>query len=359
MRNALYAAAVTVTLPGCFLKQRDPGEQLRLRSRIDSAGGGPDPLPPTRVYPPMPDALVSVTGVRDSVEATVREAVMAAGGLDEIEGGQRVLIKPNICGPAIGEKYPGRITTSPEVVRACIRLVKERGAEVIVSDRAMVGTELAFRTSGIARVCSEEGVEAFPWTRAGYVRFFPEMRHWSQGFRIPRILTEVDHFINVPLLKNHASPGAQFTCCLKAYVGICLPLDRHQEGPDALHTNNISEKIAELNLCVKPLINVVDATEIMVKGGPDGLKRKESIWVQPDLILASKDRVACESVALAVLRRYGAEHKVDLPYMKIGVWDQPAIYYSAELGLGQAEPHRIKIEDINVPLMDEIKDYWA
>jgi uncharacterized protein (DUF362 family) len=307
----------------------------------------------------MPNAVVGVTGVNGSIDEAVKEAVMAAGGLDEIEAGQRVLIKPNICGPALGKRYPGRITTSPEVLRAVIRLVKERGAEVIVGERAMVATELAFKTSGAARVCKEEGAVAFPWTRAEYIRFYPEKRHWSNGFRFPKILTEVDHFINLPLLKNHQQGSADFTCCLKSFVGVCLTIDRHQEGPDALHTKNTSEKIAELNLCAKPTINIVDATEIMVKGGPDGMKSKGSVWAKPNMIVASKDRVACESVSLAVLKRYGAENKVDLPYVTMSVWDQPVIYYSAELGLGQAEPDKIKIEDIKAPIMDEIKDNWA
>jgi uncharacterized protein (DUF362 family) len=356
IKTGACAVAFTAMTPGCLLKQRVPGEPLNIKERNASAGLGPKPLPPTRVYPDMPDGLVSVVGVKDSIYNSVRESVIAAGGIDEIEAGQTVLIKPNMCGPAIGDKYPGRITTNPEVLRAVIQLVKERGAKVIVSDRSMIGTELAMQTSGFAKVCLEEGAKAFPWSRAKYVRFHPGKRHWSNGFRMPKILNEVDHFINVPLLKNHA--GADITCCMKAFVGVAMPLDRHMEGPDAFHTKNIGEKIAELNLCAKPLINIVDATEIMVKGGPDGLKRDESIWEHPSLIMSSKDRVACDSVALAVLKRYGAENKVELPYVDQSVRDQPQLYYGAELGIGQCEPSRIKIEEINAPLFDEIKSNW-
>ena len=359
METMMYAGALATMSPACFMKQRVQGEPLHFKKRMDSAGGGPEPLPPTRIYPAMPDALVSVRGVKDSIHRAVQEAVIAAGGLEEIEKGQTVVIKPNICGPAIGERYPGRITTHPEVVRSVIRLCKERGAKITVSERAMLGTELAFKTSGIARVCMEEGVEALPWTKAEYVRFHPGKRHWSKGYRVPKPLMDADHMINVPLLKNHGVGGADFTCCMKAFVGVIMPLDRHMEGDDAMHTNNISEKIAELNLCKTPTINIVDATEIMVNGGPDGLKKETRLWVQPELVLASKDRVACDSVALAILKRYGAENKVDLPYVEKSVWDQAQIYYSAELGLGQAEPDRIKVEDIKVSLMDEIKDNWS
>jgi len=358
VRSALAAGAISMLYPGCFAGL-EPEEHLRLGARLKSEGDvGPEPLPPTRRYPVMPHAVVAAAGVGDSIEAAVREAVLAAGGLDEIQAGQSVMIKPNMCGPALGDSYPGRITTNPEVLRAVIRLVKERKpSKIYVGDRSMFASNLAFVSSGFAAVCREEEVIGFPWTRCEYVRFYPGKRHWSKGFRMPKLLQEVDHFINVPLLKNHML--ADFTCCMKAYVGVCLPLDRHQEGPDAFHTRNIGEKIAELNLAKRPTMNVVDAIEIMVRGGPDGLDKKKNIWCKANLILASKDRVACDSLALAVLKRYGAENRVELPYVQKSVWSLPAIYYGAELGLGQAEPKNISIEELKAPHFDEIKSNWV
>ena len=160
------------------------------------------------------------------------------------------------------------------------------------------------------------------------------------------------------MLKNHQWVTAEFTCCLKAYVGVCHPKDRWQEGDNALHQNNIGEKIAELNLSVKPLINIVDATSIMVKGGPDGLSAI-GIWIPAGLVLASKDRVACDSLAVAVLKRHASAKKVDLPYVKKSVWDQVQIYRSAELGIGQADPRLITLENIKVPDYDAIKASWV
>ena len=347
---------------------------IRRLTSIWSPGGyicfrGPEPLPPTRIYPEMPSAVVSVAGVGDSIEKAVREAVAAAGGIEEIQPGQRVFIKPNMAGPSNGKIDIGRTTTKPEVVRAVIRMVKERGAHAMVGDKSFAMTEQAFVWCGFQRVCEEEGAEPYPWTRAEYIRFYPGKRHWSRGFRMPKILTEVDHLINVPMLKNHDSTRAEFTCCLKSFVGVAHNLDRMQTGSNALHQNNISEKIAELNLCATPLINIVDATTILVKRGPDagsqagGLfdpARSEGVtWAQPGLILASKDRVACDSVALAALKLYGAEKKVVLPYVTKSVWDQTQIYYAAELGIGQADPSKITIEDVKAPHFDEICANWA
>lgn len=340
---------------------------------------GPDPLPPTRSYPAMEHATVAMAGVRrsgggrldfETVLAAVREAVEAAGGLSEIERGQRVMIKPNIVGP-IAILGKGRITTNPLVVRAVIRLVKERGAEVMVGDRGINLPQipklpwLTFRVSGMSWACHKEGAEPFPWHRSEYVRFFPKKRHWSKGFLMPKILRDVDHFINVPVLKNHESTNAEYTCCLKSYVGVLHPDDRGGEGLDRFHVKNISEKIAEANLCITPLMNIVDATRIMVRGGPgDGLIQGDSLYRvamfdKPGVVLASRDRVACDSVALSVLKLYGAENKVNRSYVQKSVWDQVQIYYAAELGLGQAEPDKITIEDIRVPRLDEIRANWA
>jgi len=171
------------------------------------------------------------------------------------------------------------------------------------------------------------------------------------------VVADADHLINVPMLKNHEVTAAEFTCCLKAFIGLCHPEDRWQKGADALHAKNIGEKIAELNLCKKPTINIVDATTIIVNGGPGGHSRN-SMWVDSDLILASKDRVACDSVALAILRHYGAGKKVKKPFVGKSVWDNVQIYYAGEIGIGQADPKMIDIEDIKVREFSEIISNW-
>jgi uncharacterized protein (DUF362 family) len=218
-------------------------------------------------------------------------------------------------------------------------------------------TELAFRTTGFARVCQEEKVEGLPWTRSEYVWVRPGKRRWSRGFRVAKVVMDADHFINLPLLKNHRVGDVDFTCCLKNMVGLLMPLDRYQEGPDALHTRNISEKVAEINLAKKPTINIVDAISIVVRGGPEGLSYRP-LWADANLIIASKDRVACDSVALATLRRFGEEKGVKWPYVDKKVWDQAQIYYAAELGIGQADPAHIRIEDLQVPNFDQIRAAW-
>jgi len=62
---------------------------------------------------------------------------------------------------------------------------------------------------------------------------------------------------------------------------------------------------------------------------------------QPDMIIASSDRVACDSVAVALLKRYGGLRGVNKDYMQIPVWGQRQIVHAGHLGLGinDPEPH--------------------
>jgi uncharacterized protein (DUF362 family) len=382
IRTGAYACAVG--LPALSLTSCDNWEEKDYpayhTTHSPLSHKGPASLPPTRVYPAMDLATVGMAHVNrnlngdmnfESVLASVREAIEAAGGLSEIESGQRVMIKPNMAGP-LYIPGKGRVTTDPLVVQAVIRLVKERGAHAMVGDRGIISflnpsiqSRLTYLVSGIGAACKEENAEPYHWHLAEYVRFHPNKQHWSEGFRMPKILQEVDHFINVPILKNHEGTTAEFTCCLKSYVGVIHPEDRQGVRLDRLHMRNISEKIAEANLCIKPLINIVDATNIMVRGGPgSGMFKgdrlfRAAIFDKADLVIASKDRVACESISLSVLKLHAAEKRVRREYVEKSVWDQVQIYYAAQLGLGQAEPDKITIEDIKVPRFDEIKDNWV
>src|SRR5262245_49453668 len=67
-----------------------------------------------------------------SMEDAVRHAVRLAGGMNFIQEGQTVLIKPNVTGAL---KNP--TTTNPEVLYAVIKLAAERGPKrIIVADRS-------------------------------------------------------------------------------------------------------------------------------------------------------------------------------------------------------------------------------
>jgi hypothetical protein len=108
------------------------------------------------VVPPG-KATVAIVGATD-IESAVRRAIALAGGIDEISAGQTVFIKPNaVHGDVAG--MPG-VITSFEVLSAVVRVVKERGARVIVGDRSarQAGTsDSVFQSSGLTAAMLARG----------------------------------------------------------------------------------------------------------------------------------------------------------------------------------------------------------
>jgi uncharacterized protein (DUF362 family) len=98
------------------------------------------------------------------------------------------------------------------------------------------------------------------------------------------------------------------------------------------------QMIAEINSHYKVDLVLMDGIKAFVTGGPD--KGKE---VEPELLLASKDRVAIDAVGVAILKMYGAKGKVG----EADVFMQDQLKRAAELGFGVQSPEEIKITPLN------------
>lgn len=332
---------------------------------------------------------------RDDIEEMTRYAILLAGGLYEIKNGETVFIKPNLA--ASGDRPDGRGTTHPEVLRAVIRAAKERTApeNITVGDRAMFtsDTMMVAEKCGIHQVCAEEGINVLPLESDGYINFIhPSFEYFKRPIAIPEVLSTFNHFINVPMCKysticctgdsgrsglgfwplpeeenlpaDAAAVYARITPCMKNFVDL-MRLDlKYQESDcsvtSGLRESNIGEKIAELNLCVPNItMNVIDAISALVVGRSAG---PEAVYAQPNMVIASKDRVACDSVGLAVLKYHAAQSGI---FPKIGsfigesVWESPQIARAGALGLGNASASNIKIISRGVQEIDAIETFWA
>jgi uncharacterized protein (DUF362 family) len=78
---------------------------------------------------------------------------------------------------------------------------------------------------------------------------------------------------------------------------------------------------------------VMDAIKAFVSGGPE----KGSV-VEPNLLLASKDRIAIDAVGLAILRRFGASS-----LMKKPIFELDQIRRAVELGIGTTSASAISL----------------
>jgi len=271
-------------------------------------------------------ALVGIA--RDSsVDAAVRAAVGLTAGLGFISAGDTVLLKVNVNS---GDPFP--YSTNPDVVATTIALAQERGAgKVIVADRSNPGyqpTTDAMKKAGIYQAAVAAGAEVIDVGDQGYKTVTPAgASHWPSGFKIPNMLDDIDHLINLPACKDHFM--ANFTMCFKAWMGIIPQDDRGVAHGD------LGNRLPELHLAVKASYNILDATKACLTGGPF----TGGAIGEPGLIVASADPIACDVTGVAILKHYLQEQQIDNEYIdNYGVWDQPQILRAIELGLGISGP---------------------
>ena len=309
-----------------------------------------------------PDCVTVGIAKENDIVRMVRTSIELTGGLDEIKGGDRVFIKPNISGP-----IPA-ICTNIEVVRGVIQAVKKftDGKYITVAENSALGMNTEDIASGLGFIdlCEQEGVRFFVWESEEYQGFRDERwREITEEKLVPRSLKEMsyDHFINVPVLKNHEKSllyEIDLTCCMKNFVGL---LHYQGEGsrlspaPFGIHNDKLGEQVAELGCIVpKTTMNVVDATTICLQNGPASLAEED--YYQAGLVLASQDRVACDAVSMAVLKHFGDQNNIDRPYVTNSVLKNSQIKRAIELGLGVADPDLIELVDSGVDEIDGIKE---
>lgn len=326
-------------------------------------GGSPGVIQLSVPSPPVGRATVSIVGggannpSAGQIHEMVRNAIELAGGLDAISQGETVCIKPNLTA---GDRV---IATNSEVMRGVILEVKKRTAasNITVAEKSAFtsSTRNAARTVGLLDVCNQEGVNFVAWEDTPYVQAnCSAWTHIRNNVQIPRQLTDgtYDHFIGVPKLKNHEMvPGANadYTCCLKLHVGVLHPTTRMTTG-GGIHTMDLGNKVGEMNLTVPyHTMDVVDALDVILTGGPS-----RGTVASPGVILASKDRVACDSLAVAVLRTYAKRRGIMRPYVNKSVWRQAAIVTALSLNVGRGQGN-IDIVDMNVAELNAIMNNWS
>lgn len=346
--------------------------------------------------PAAPTGTASVAAVRGAdVETMVRDAIEMAGGLGEIQYGDTVVIKPNItAGYITGMNF--RVNTSKDVIAAVIKAVKTRTpAQYITLAEASafnLPTEFWAKEQGIYDICMNEGINFMAWETGEYATVTSkDFSFIDFKLRVPKSLVDgsFEHFINVPMLKNHdmvrgavddfwnpwEATDVDYTCCIKNHVGCIHPLNRVFGGEETMsdamelpvltkgiHQSTLGETSAELNLVVpKHTMNVVDALTIVLTGGPAAIYMD---LAHPDMVLASKDRVACDSFAVAMLKYYadlfGIKHgtTINRPYVGKSVWQQAQIIRAQQLNLGRTREH-IVISQQGVDDFSAMMERWC
>ncbi|MFH1701186.1 MAG: DUF362 domain-containing protein [Candidatus Zixiibacteriota bacterium] len=212
----------------------------------------------------------------------LRAALDSIGGIKRfILPGDRVVIKPNVGWDRAPEQAAN---TNPLLVGEMVRQCLTVGAsQVIVTDVTCNHAPRCFIRSGI-REASE---------RAGGVVMLPREEDYIRTDMGGKLLTvwpilkhfiETDKLINMPIVKHHSLSSC--TIGMKNLYGI-LGGRRNQ-----LH-QEIDQSIVDLAAYCRPTLTVVDATRVLMRGGPTG-GSLDDVSLQHSVICAT-DTVAADA----------------------------------------------------------------
>jgi uncharacterized protein (DUF362 family) len=208
--------------------------------------------------------------------------------------GKTVLIKPNILG-SYKKSMQKAITTNPALVEGVCKILKRNKCKIYIGESSFMSTGVAFKTSGIERVCKKYAVNGKPFifeqnklmdvrdSKAKILKKFP----------MSRILKKVDLIINMPKMKTHSL--AHVTLGIKNLYGL-IPGGLKQRLHTKAGGDRFSEILVDIYQNIKPELNILDGIIGMEGHGPSSGDPKRA-----NLILASRNTVALDIAASSIM----------------------------------------------------------
>ena len=253
-----------------------------------------------------------------------------------------VALKANFNSP---DPFPA--STHIDTLRAIVQKLNKTGiSSLTLAERSGMGnTRSVLEEMGVFKLSDELGFDVVVLDeadRSEWVKIEKEGTHWVKGFYLPKLFLESDKVIQTCCLKTHRF-GGHFTLSLKNSVGIVakkLPRGLYNYMAE-LHVSPYQRLMAaEINKHYNVDLVVMDAIKGFITKGPE-----QGEVVEPDLILASADRVAIDAVGVAILRNYGVKTNIS----KGRIFELDQIRRASELGIGVNSPSEIEL----IPLNDE------
>jgi uncharacterized protein (DUF362 family) len=249
--------------------------------------------------------------------------------------GKRVALKANFNS---ADPFPA--STHLDTLKITIKVLKEaRVKEITLAERSGGGnTREVLEQLGVFELSKQMDFKVVVLNeepKESWVKIDRGGTHWLKGFYISKVFLDSDVVLQLCCLKAHRF-GGHFTMSLKNSVGLVakrVPGELYNYMWE-LHGSPYQRlMIAEINKFYKVDFVVMDAIKAFVSGGPE----KGSV-VEPNLLLASKDRIAIDAVGLAILRRFGASS-----LMKKPIFELDQIRRAVELGIGTTSASAISL----------------
>ena len=277
---------------------------------------------PENVYTRDGKALVSTVSTADhELKPAIKHAVDEIGGFGKaLNPGDRVLLKANFN---IDDPFPA--STDLGFLGAVVELLREDGITNLT-----LGERAGWPWMPTARVLEEMGVFKFaaeidlpvidfdsgPWMD---VKLGDRSKWWTNvGYH--KSLKEFDKIVFLPCMKHHFL--ARFTMSLKLIVGMTHPVDMrymHADFNQGRTDEPMDMKMIELSLPLGPDLVIMDGRKAFVTDGP-----ANGEVVEPNVILASGDRIAIDVEGVKILQSYPRDNRIKMP-----VWEMPIIKRSS------------------------------
>lgn len=254
-----------------------------------------------------------------SIKKAVQQAIADCGGLgDIVKPGFKVLINPNLV--AVPDDRLSGGVTRWEVVKAIAEMIKEEGADPLIAESSAAGvdTEEVIVACGYDQLRAE-GFEVIDLKKQAKKAKMPvvggklidELSTWD-------VVAEADAIITVPVMKTHDQ--TEVTLGLKNLKGLIADPQKKD-----FHSIGVINGVIDLVQAVKPVLNLIDGTFCQ-----QGLGPIFGETVVMDLIIASKDTVAADAVASAIMG-----YKVEEPMLTVEAHSR---------GLGEMDLDKIEIK---------------
>ncbi len=220
------------------------------------------------------------------------EAIFSAlGGLEKMltKPPERatVLIKPNLCLPHAAKI--GTTTTPTAVSSLCQFLTENEVRRIIIADHTLQ------KTANFANHEFHRIAEKFPQVKiifANDQRFFKPIAVPGKVLKKTetlKLLGRADLVINFATAKHHSA--TQVSLAVKNLMGLIW-------NRTEFHTQlDLHQAIGDLTLAIRPHLNLIDASRVLLNGGPTG----PGPIVEENILFASQDIVAVDA---AVVSRY-------------------------------------------------------
>jgi len=260
--------------------------------------------------------LVVASGT--NIEAGISSALDKLGGIGKfIRRGDKVVLKPN----GAWAREPGQgATTNPDVLRVVALMCKKAGAsEVIIVEHTIDRpAAMVLAMSGISEAARKAGAKLIS---AGDESMYGEIAIPKgvvlQKDQVARAVLDADVFINLPVAKDHSQ--TRLSLGMKNLMGIVWDRTAWHASPD------INQCIADFSSVLRPTLTILDATTMLLSGGPKGpgrTKKENKIVVGADPVavdaygatLFGLDPVRVEHIALAHKMGVG---EIDLDNLEI------------------------------------------